>query len=104
MSRERPDLMFTIKELASSMAAPTMTSLQRLRKMVGYMKHVGDVGIRLFAPLPGQGKSFDGGKFEWVLESFSDADWSSNRAHRRSTSCGMHFLNNSFVYGSSRSQ
>ena len=31
-------------------------------------------------------------------------DWSSNRNHRRSTSCGMHFLNGSFIYGSSRNQ
>ena len=41
---------------------------------------------------------------QWVLESYGDADWSANKAHRRSTSCGMHFLNNAFVYGSSRSQ
>ena len=34
----------------------------------------------------------------------SDADWSSNKDHRKSTSCGMHYLNNAFVYGSSRSQ
>ena len=40
ISRERPDLMFTIKELASAMSKPTLTSLQRLRKLVGYMKHV----------------------------------------------------------------
>ena len=37
ISRERPDLMFTIKELASSMSSPSRTSLQRLRKLVGYM-------------------------------------------------------------------
>eukprot|EP00435_Cladocopium_sp_Y103_P026701 s3747_g6.t1 len=104
VGRERPDLMFTIKELASSMAAPTMTSLLRLRKMVGYMKHVGDIGIRLSAPMPGQGKNSDCATCEWVLEGFSDADWSSNKTHRRSTSCGVHYINGSFVYGSSRSQ
>ena len=37
ISRERPNLMFTIKELASSMSSPSLTSLQRLRKLVGYM-------------------------------------------------------------------
>ena len=104
VGRERPDLMITIKELASSMSAPTMTSLQRLRKMIGYMKYVGDVGIKLVAPMPGQGKNFDGGKCEWILEGYSDADWSSNKAHRRSTSSGVHFINGSFVYASSRSQ
>ena len=61
VSRERPDLMFTIKELASSMAAPTLTSVQRLRKLVGYMKHVGDLALRLGVPMPGQGIFF----FRW---------------------------------------
>ena len=58
VSRELPDLMFTIKELASNMAAPTLTSVQRLRKLVGYMKHVGDLALRLDVPIPGQGKCF----------------------------------------------
>ena len=35
-----PDLMFNIKELASGISSPTLTGLQRLRKLVGYMKHV----------------------------------------------------------------
>ena len=35
LGRERPDLMFTIKELASGMLSPTLTGLQRLRKLVG---------------------------------------------------------------------
>ena len=48
--RERPDLMYTIKELASYMSAPTLTSLARLRKMVGFMKSVGDIGLHL--PFP----------------------------------------------------
>ena len=48
IGRERPDLMFTIKELSSSMASPTMTALQRFRKMIGYMGHVGNVGVKLF--------------------------------------------------------
>ena len=58
MSRERPDLMFTIKELPSSMASPTLTSVQRLRKLVGYMKDVGDLALRLDVPMPGQGSAF----------------------------------------------
>ena len=99
-----PDLMFTIKKLASSMASPTMTALQHLRKMIGYMKHVRDVGVKLVALVPGQGKNVDGSNQQWLLERYSDADWSSNNSHRRSTSCGIHFINNSVVYVSSRSQ
>eukprot|EP00435_Cladocopium_sp_Y103_P067384 s792_g30.t1 len=36
VGRERPDLMFTIKELASVMAAPTVSSVQHLRKLIGF--------------------------------------------------------------------
>ena len=58
IGQERPDLAFMIKELASGTASPTLTvtGLQRLRKLVGYMKHVGDVGVKLVMPLAGQGK------------------------------------------------
>eukprot|EP00435_Cladocopium_sp_Y103_P023306 s62_g5.t1 len=75
VGRERPDLMFTIKELASVMAAPTVSSLQHLRKLIGFMKCVGDVGIKMYTPKAGMGKFQAGGNFSWVLESFSDADF-----------------------------
>jgi hypothetical protein len=104
IARERPDLMFPIKELACAMATPTVAALGHLRKLFGFMKQMGDIGVRLHVPMPGQGKFSSGGTFTWVLESYTDADWSLNRDHRRSTSCGMHFLNSSFAYGSSRSQ
>ena len=50
VGRERPDLMFAIKELAAVMACPTVVSLQHLRKLIGFMKHVGDVGVLLRFP------------------------------------------------------
>jgi len=56
IGRERPDLMCTIKGLASCMSSPTLTSLARSRKMMGCMKAVGDVGLHLQYPQPGQGK------------------------------------------------
>eukprot|EP00435_Cladocopium_sp_Y103_P063813 s2135_g25.t1 len=104
ISRERPDLMFAIKELASVMSSPTVTPLGHLRKLIGFMKQLGDAGVRLHVPFPGSGKFSAGGEKNWILESYSDADWISNRSHRRSTSCGMHFWNGSFCYGSSRNQ
>ena len=70
MSRERPDRMFTIKELASNMSSPSLTSVQRLWKLVGYMKHVGDVALRLDLPSAGQGKCFSDGALKWVLETY----------------------------------
>jgi len=78
--------------------------VQRLRKLVGYMKHVGDLAVHLDVPIPGQRKCFSDGGTTWILESYSDADWSWDKDHRKSTSCGMHYLNNAFVFGSSRSQ
>ena len=66
------------------------------------MKHVGGVGIRLNTPVPGQGKNCHEGGSHWELETYSDADWSSNRLHRRSI--GVHLLNGAFMYGSSRGQ
>ena len=55
-------------------------------------------------PQPGAGKFHSSGNCAWILESMSDADWSSNKAHRRSTSCGIHMVNGCFVFWSSRGQ
>ena len=104
VARERPDLMFGIKELAALMSSPTVVALQHLRKLIGFMKHVGDVGIFLPNLQPGIGKFQAGGDQQLIIESFSDADWSSNKSHRRSTSCGVHLINGAYVFGSSRSQ
>ena len=104
LGRDRPDAIFTIKEVASRMSKPTVTALQHLRKLVGYLKQTGDIGVKLQCPQPGQGKWKTTTKNSWVLETYSDADWAGNKAHRKSTSCGMHFLNGSFLYGSSRTQ
>ena len=98
LSRDRPDIMFTVKEVAARMSKPTLTGLQHLRKLVGYLKHTGELGIFLQCPSPGQGKvKFCPSKF-WVLETYSDADWASNKQHRRSTSCGVHVLNGCYLF------
>ena len=104
LGRDRPDAIFTIKEVASRMSKPTVTALQHLRKLVGYLKQTGDIGVKLQCPQPGQGKWKMTTENSWVLETYSDADWAGNKAHRKSTSCGMHFLNGNFLYGSSRTQ
>ena len=104
LGRDRPDAMYTIKELAGKMSKPTLTALQHLRKLVGFLKQTGDVGIKLVPPMSGSGKWKTTAEQQWILETFSDADWMGNRAHRRSTSCGIHLLNGNFLYGSSRTQ
>jgi hypothetical protein len=103
LARDRPDLLFTVKKLSSAMAKPTFTALQRLKKLVGYLKWTPDYCVLLDVPIGGQGRWRSSDK-HLILESFSDSDWSSNQVHRRSTSCGVHLLNGSFLFGSSSIQ
>ena len=103
LARDRPDLLFTVKELSGAMAKPTFTALQRLKKLVGYLKGSPDYCVLLDVPVGGQGRWRSSDK-HLILESFSDSDWSSNQVHRRSTSCGIHLLNGAFLFGSSRTQ
>ena len=74
VARERADILFTVKELAACMSAPNLCSLQRLRKLVGYLKNNGGMGIKLKVPQHGEGKWKTGGEKIWMLESFTDAD------------------------------
>eukprot|EP00435_Cladocopium_sp_Y103_P023671 s291_g5.t1 len=46
LSRDRIDVMFTVKELATSMSKPTLCCLQRLRRLVGYLKYTGNKSHR----------------------------------------------------------
>ena len=86
LSRDRVDLMFSVTELASKMASPTLCSVQRLRKLVGYVKSSGDLGIKLQYPEHGVGKWKQGTEAFWLLETFTDADWfqqSSSKEHKQ---------------------
>ena len=40
----------------SCKSCPTVAALGRLRKMIGFMKQVGDIGMKLSYPEPGSGK------------------------------------------------
>ena len=93
-------MLFPVKELSGFMSRPTHGALQKLEKLIGYLKGTADYCVVLEPPVPGQRKWRSTERF-WVLESFTDADWSSNQRHRRSTSCGIHLV---FAYGSSRIQ
>ena len=90
VSREHLDPMLTSKELASNMSSPSLNSVQRLWKLFGHMKHVGDAALRFDVPAPGQ--FFSNCALNWVLETCSDAAWSSNKDHRKPTFCRMHYI------------
>ena len=51
LSRDRPDIVFPVKELASRMSKPTIGSLQSLKKLVGYLKSTQDYAVVLEQPL-----------------------------------------------------
>ena len=104
LSRDRPDIVFTVKELASRMSNPTTMGIQCLKRLIGYLKSTKDYAVVLEQPQGGSGKWKQMPDRFWILESYSDSDWCTDRRHRRSTSSGMHLLNRGFMYGSSRTQ
>ena len=103
LSQERLDIGFVTKELAGKMSNPTRMAMGHLKKMLGYLKGTSGYAMKLSIPTPGKGSRM------WttrtmVLETYSDSDWSGNKAHRRSTSAGVHMLNGCTIYASSRTQ
>eukprot|EP00435_Cladocopium_sp_Y103_P043064 s596_g12.t1 len=102
LSRDRPDIVFAVKELASKMSKPTVSAMQSIKKLV--LKATQDYAVVLEQPIGGCGRWKQSGDTFWVLESFSDSDWSGDKRHRRSTSARMHLLGGSYMYGSSRTQ
>ena len=73
VARERVDVMFAVKELSSCMEAPTLLALhlQRLRKLIGYLKSSGNVGMKLAIPEFGSGKTRHGAETFWLLETYT---------------------------------
>ena len=103
LAQERLDISFVVKELASKMSSPTELAMQKARRLVGYLKET--EGQHILLPLPVQGEGLHGHSHEvWLLETFTDADWSGNRATRRSTSSSIHGLNGIVIYNTSRGQ
>ena len=103
LSQERIEIGFIIKQLASGMSNPSRGHLQVMRKIIGYLKNTRGHYNRLKAPSHGQGvhHHYDS---KWILETFTDSDWSGDRKTRRSTSSAVHCLNGIVVYHISRGQ
>ena len=53
LGRDRPDMIFCVKELAGKISQPTLIAPQHLRKLVGYLTGTGNLGIKLCNPVPG---------------------------------------------------
>ena len=104
LARDRPDIMYVGMELSQKMSSPTAVSLQRLRKLIGDLNGTGDFCVVLEMPVPDHGRCKTSEEKTWILESHADSDWSGNKSHRRSTSCGLHVMNGQYMFGSSRTQ
>ena len=103
LSQERIELGYVIKQLAGGMSSPTCGHLQVMKRLIGYLKAT--LGNYNHLDLPTYGKGihhqYDS---KWVLESFTDSDWSGDRTSRRSTSSCVHCLNGIIIFHSSRGQ
>ena len=55
LARDRPDLLFCVKEISAKMATPTLIALQRLKKVMGYVKGTPTYAVVLSEPEGGQG-------------------------------------------------
>ena len=104
LSQERLDVSYTMKELASTMSCPTAASLRKLGKRIGYLKHTMGQHSLLELNEPGHGLVHQNYEARWILETFSDSDWSGAKGHRRSTSSAIHMVNGVVVASSSRGQ
>ena len=56
LARDRPDLLFVVKELSQKMRSPTTVAVQRLRKVIGYLRNTGDFAVVLEKPIAGHGR------------------------------------------------
>ena len=104
ITRDRPDVAFTVKKLSSYMSSPTISAMRHLKKLVAYLKGTSNYAVVLQQPHGGQGLHKQTNDKYLLLESFSDSDWSSDKRNRCSTSSGLHMLCGNLVYSSSRTQ
>ena len=104
ITHDRPGVDFTVKELSSYMSNPTVSAMRHLKKLVSYLEETSHYAVVLQQPHGGQGLHKQTNDNYWLLGSFSDSDWSSDKRHQRSTSSGLHMFCGNLVYSSSRTQ
>ena len=55
ITRDRPDIAFTVREISRFMSNPTVAAMRRLRKLVAYLKETINYAVVLKCPYGGQG-------------------------------------------------
>ena len=93
------------ERIAISHGSPDASCLTTSQKFIGYFKSSGDICARNSqSQILAQGKPEKGAETFWLLETYTDADWSASKRHRKSTSCAVHMVNGNIAYASSRTQ
>ncbi len=75
----RPDICFSVKELARNLNAPTKESEAQVKHLLRYLKGTQNYQFVLRPQYPGDQKSIE-------IEAFSDSDWAGCSKTRKSTS------------------
>ena len=109
MSHTRCDIQFGVCILAGKMAQPTKQALKNLKRVIGYLKNVPEIGFRI-KPLnadacvdyEGRALAQQGDKI--ILESVTDSDWAGHREDRRSRSSVQIYFGGSLMASYVRTQ
>ena len=73
-----------------------------MKKLIGYLKSAKDQRVKIPLPTRGRGMRILSTQI-WLLETFTGADWSGHKGHRKSTS-SVHAVNGCVVFATSRGQ
>ncbi len=99
----RPDMSYTVKELARRLASPTVNDWQRMHRLLRYIRGTVDTILELNPRAPDGRHGEHGGHDEGVLRVYADADWATGPS-RRSTTGGAMFWNGVLLTCWSRTQ
>ena len=116
VGQERFDVQHSIRILSSYMSRPTKQAMNGLRKLVSYLQYSKDMRMKFdcvqkrssvfhrWNDVDLEEHSSTTSAANYRLEAFSDSDWASSKVSRKSTSCGVIFLNGCCVHSHCRAQ
>ena len=93
LAQDRPDIMYSIKELCRHMSSPTVGAWRALKRLARYL-----------IDHPRQVFEYKWQGCEEELQGYSDSDWAGCRVTGKSTSGGALMIGSHFIKGWSRTQ
>ena len=111
ISADRPDIGYTIRLLASSVASPTKQALRGLVKLVQYLLNTCNYATAICIGPPGSSKLLSSMDVDCSnngichrLECYSDADWAGSRKDRKSYGGASYCLDGCYLHYVCRAQ